>query len=794
MRILHTICCLLLVLVGTCTLYSCSEDDDVTAGADAYTLSFTVSVGSAETETRADGDAIDVEDKVNTIDLWLFPANADEATAKATLHLSYSLTAGNMSQTGKVVSMNNTIISQGTINTLFPDASTNWCTVYAVANLPTGVSIDKDATLDEIKDTYITEDFTKAPTSFVMTGQSDGSTGNTITKGKDAKTGKDKLTGNINLSRVASKITFTVSKVEKQVVDANGTNWYPDLVGNDDSCTMNLAIHNAVKKAQVGTDDRAFATADYYDISGANVKKFDIKTTETTTTGDDGSTTTTTTTTYPLKESIYSYPSDWGRNTNPTEECYLELMVPWKSGEGNDTRRINTYYQIPVGNILKDLTTGTTQRLEKLGRNYHYNISVEVGIIGSFEPAESVILDASYVVLDWDEEIVIGVNMKEVNYLTVNPTEVTMDNVATGSVSYITSHDLVMDDTKERSTRITEISFYDYSSSTIQLISMKRDVSSSGEVTRSYSVNGSQQQKFSSDADFKYSSTTPTPSYNIAWTDFQLSDDGKGTLTLTGKSVEQLKSLYVPYTVTVNISNGRKGVSDQTVTFTQYPPIYIVGEKSNGYVWVNGYSYNSGNTYAYDDSQNFIGTAGTKSGMNQNFTNYAIHISSLSDGTFSIGDTRGAQNNLSNLSKLTTSYRPTREDLEDTNLMLPPSYLFASSCGATRPVTYENAKKRCAAYQENGYPAGRWRVPTLGEIKFAVMLSQAGVFPMLFGSSTTEDSNYWYANSDNKYYLSASQTTSSQYSNEVYVRCVYDLWYWGDDRQDSWKTNNTWSD
>ncbi|NMB37396.1 MAG: DUF1566 domain-containing protein, partial [Bacteroidales bacterium] len=100
---------------------------------------------------------------------------------------------------------------------------------------------------------------------------------------------------------------------------------------------------------------------------------------------------------------------------------------------------------------------------------------------------------------------------------------------------------------------------------------------------------------------------------------------------------------------------------------------------------------------------------------------------------------------------------------------------IASSYGKTTTVSFEQAEKRCAAYQENGYPAGRWRVPTEAEILFIVNRSNAGVFPTLFGAV-----NYWA--SGNRAYNAGTNTWSTPSS--AYVRCVYDVWYWGDEKGD----------
>ena len=107
-------------------------------------------------------------------------------------------------------------------------------------------------------------------------------------------------------------------------------------------------------------------------------------------------------------------------------------------------------------------------------------------------------------------------------------------------------------------------------------------------------------------------------------------------------------------------------------------------------------------------------------------------------------------------------------------------------------MTYEGAQKRCAAYQENGYPAGRWRLPTKAEIEYLMTLSQKNKIPKLFDP---EDwAGYWAGGkifmildgtlkfidangvtpTANNYYYSIGGT-----NYQVWARCVYDEWYWG---------------
>ena len=126
-----------------------------------------------------------------------------------------------------------------------------------------------------------------------------------------------------------------------------------------------------------------------------------------------------------------------------------------------------------------------------------------------------------------------------------------------------------------------------------------------------------------------------------------------------------------------------------------------------------------------------------------------------------------------------TYYYPT-EASSRTRHMLAPSYLIASKFGGTeyggnefKNVTKEYAQNRCAAYQEDGFPAGRWRLPTRAEIRFIAKLSANNTFQFLFSSNST----YWSANGPIKVVGSDVQDDPV---NNALLRCVYDTWYWGD--------------
>lgn len=132
-------------------------------------------------------------------------------------------------------------------------------------------------------------------------------------------------------------------------------------------------------------------------------------------------------------------------------------------------------------------------------------------------------------------------------------------------------------------------------------------------------------------------------------------------------------------------------------------------------------------------------------------------------------------------------YRPTEKSSRTVN-MLAPSYRISTKLGGTEFGTMDeaHAKYRCAAYQEDGFPGGRWRIPTTSEIKFIAQLSAKGVFEPMFKG------DYWSANGVvNVNTTNGSVSTSS--NTTALLRCVYDSWYWGDEQWNP-RTEFVWGD
>lgn len=88
---------------------------------------------------------------------------------------------------------------------------------------------------------------------------------------------------------------------------------------------------------------------------------------------------------------------------------------------------------------------------------------------------------------------------------------------------------------------------------------------------------------------------------------------------------------------------------------------------------------------------------------------------------------------------------------------------------------------RCASYQEAGYPAGRWRLPTTAEINFVISLQQKGAIQDIFYGG-----NYYYSSTDQVRNQATIERRPIEWEQSGFtgsVRCVYDEWYWGSERE-----------
>lgn len=120
---------------------------------------------------------------------------------------------------------------------------------------------------------------------------------------------------------------------------------------------------------------------------------------------------------------------------------------------------------------------------------------------------------------------------------------------------------------------------------------------------------------------------------------------------------------------------------------------------------------------------------------------------------------------------------------------IAPAFLISSRCGrpgsentSTYPDNLEEAQQRCATYQEGGFPAGRWRLPTEAEVYFVYSLQTHN--PSLLETIFNTTGYGYYASSGRVFGRDGHKYFETVNNQSVSIRCVYDYWYWGDETVD----------
>lgn len=450
---------------------------------------------------------------------------------------------------------------------------------------------------------------------------------------------------------------------------------------------------------------------------------------------------------YTTEVPFYSLASDW--SGDDSAEASFLLIVPWSSDGGSTWKR--SYYQIPVNAVGM-----------RMQENTHYIVNMRIGIVGSFEEVAPVTLTPSVVTVPWGAFDMEDNEIKESRYLVLENTSLTLDNRPDATVRFSSSHDCVI-----------------YSKSLT-----RADLSSASAPTQTIPES-------------QYTLTIPEGRSEVQ---FHHELDNSG-----GASAD-----FAPYTLTFVIGHADNANYTQTVTIVQQPMIYVIAQLNSdgdsnshkGYVYLNG----------SQSTSNYGGVHGL-AGSNTNPSMYVISLSSFTAGsTYTIGDPRlpyvdnlpsysGANLTYTWATSATSiqggsrrlSYYHPAEQGDRTKDMVAPKFRVASSYGVTTTQSYRNMQMRCASYQEDGYPAGRWRLPTAAEVMYIISLSEQGTIPELFTISASGN-GYWCANG----YINGNSSGvatfyENDYSGTHSVRCVYDDWFWGSEPAVS-KTTFTWGD
>lgn len=673
------------------------------------------------------------------------------------------------------------------------------CEVFIIANLPEAVYSRINAEQNPLSTDYSTlsaialdfnGNYNKSGCDFIMAGY-DGS----VTKGPD-----DNASGTVKLFRNVSKITLKINVPEKIVLQ-NGDEMVPVLTQKvvdpntheeSTAATPLTAMHNAVSQGVVypiGVVDQDMSVIPdgWYFDTDENKTGYNQKITETT--GSDGVKKYQLTCTAPF----YSYPNVWERGSE--HAAYLTLEMPWKN---TTTGRVDKYY-------YQILINGQGRSLDP---NSWYDMTVNVGVIGSsVESHPETLKDITFFVLDWTDEpkhtgsdegdTYEDVEIKDYTYLIVPEKHLVINNATSGVINFSASHDVKVALNRE--------------------LRPIPDMPDLGEVEHA--------------AFYVDCSSDPTPEELLDITpqnNFSI-DNSSGKLTFTYNYRD--KSIYSPIYVYATVwleldgedsmSEIEKGFSEE-ISIVQYPPIYIIPYESiPRSIYVNNYratgtQNNASGSQVKINNKYWLGSApGTD---NNNKYMHVITVTSLDGQAFPvstldetgenikyiIGDPRQrecdinlnpdeydmSESNKRNqgwawgndsggdpvYGKLDHYYPTSTED--DAYRIIAPKFRVSSRLGGYSAGNPVGVAMRCASYQENGYPAGRWRLPTTAEILFMIYLAQEeAILPLFQGNS-------WYMSSTHvvQYVRGSTIVNVKKIEGNPSVRCVYDEWYWGSNK------------
>lgn len=670
------------------------------------------------------------------------------------------------------------------------------CDVFVIANYPGSqeFSPGADGTDVESLKSYVLDmkqnKYDAVGEPFVMTGSG------TVQRGRNSAT-----TATISLKRVAAKVTMTV-KVPKSILVDKGTDkitMLPVLTDDQGNKQLKSSFRYGTAKSYLG--------GIYPDAAENYIKTDKIPYTLSETLSTDEY--------YLLTCDIpfYTYAREWEKGAD--NAAYMTLELPWGEDLNNDGAIENNYktyyYQILVNGMSRNFVP-----------NSWYDMSVTVGVLGNTVESTPVELEKlSYYVLEWTEETSNGtygsgdreenVQIEKYNFLEIPQSYIEMDNIEEVAIRYNASHKI-------------GIKF--------NATTTGRSVSGLDETTNLsafYIDNSSGKPVAKTLEDKIYFKNVADNNGNVT-TNSNFTDNDKGLLTFKYELSDQIYSpVYIFLTVWLDIDgdgvHGDDEVLTQDVNIVMYPSIYIIGDNSTEFsvfvngAWNNVKKVNSSTGEADYNSDPYIVINGQRAGKVTGWdTSTYMHVITVSafseenymfayneknilDTPYIIGDPRVREpykfgvpdggngwaeaKDAKGVERSLENYYPTSTEA-NAYQVIAPKFRISSKLAGYSHSSPQGAAYRCASYQEDGYPAGRWRLPTTAEVMFVINLQNKKKIQTLFHGT-----NAYYSATDNVVNNTNGVTLSfghegftdgnSTAPNAKYgsVRCVYDEWYWG---------------
>lgn len=759
-------------------LGSCSEDlydgDGIDGEKGYITLRFSQPQAAVQ-ETRATehGDNTLNENNINFVDLYFFPngkSNEDAVLVEDNHAVEFDTSGGDTTYFVKVRT------GDTKLNELFGSTQNGSCEVYAVAN-SSQKSPSASTCLDSLRLRVLRHNFGAQLTQGHFIMQSNPEKLATVVL-KDGA-----ATGSIPMTRVAAKLQIYLNVPDTlHVYNKDGSGF---AVWKSDRSHMSIVFNNGLMDYTLNGKDTSHPDSSFYNSMQVDMHKY--------------ATMTRNAVDYDYSHTpFYSYPFSW-KETDTHVPTFI-IAVPWSKlnpGTGSDTYGTPeiTYYQ-----VHPNMLTG------KLQSNYFYRMYMKIETVGSTDNTTPVdITPSGYRIQPWGEVKVnthkdVTGDLYRYTYLVVDPTSVVLNNTSTTTLHYTSSSALTKD------TKITKVEYNSYETP--------------GQVTHhtltaddlaKLTTNRYELDYTSTPGQIRFTHNVDDGTYAAKTITIQVAnDDGLSELV----TITQYPAIYMHTFV------GDNAFVDGYFSHVADPASSIGDAISNRYSsgYYNSVNYGnistSGGSYYtyYQNTQNVTvpygsmvkALAQTSGGIvNNSITEITVTSFNSNNGFYEangtkyyyqIGDPRTNANYSSSdlqpyLTKqeydnyyrvywLTlTSWGDNAAKIKkasNTKTIIAPQFFVSSGWNSSTSVTFANAQKRAATYQEAGYSAGRWRLPTEAEIMFITARQREGVIPVLFAMDSS--SNYW-ASSGRLYRNGQFYDASS--NAQGYMRFVYDTWYWG---------------
>lgn len=810
-----------MMVTGGCSTHDIeSPDNPDIYGKGNVTLTFR----TAKNGSRA-ADNSNNEDLIKSLMVFLYTDNAnseqDEPVASASFSNldSHAVTTVRLSLTDEQTER------------LFPEGNDSECRLVALANLPANTLLPESKTIANLRQLSITSNFNSqqgrvAQTSFIMFGDThEGREGTVKVKYTEGDFGGT-AQGNVILVRAAARITLNVRVPASIEVDGETADTKVTWVSQ--ASNMQVLLENGVYESLADpsvTTDRPDSKS-YFSISeGKNYKFIDSGVTDETA--------------YRWQQTLpfYTYPNKWESSPGEIHKTTMVLIVPWQR-EGTQTYR-TCYYKVPVTSgteLLRNTAYTVNLNVGMLGSFIKEEpLVVEASYFTvDWEAVETpvAIKDYRYLVVNQNNYVVDNQSTISIPFFSSHEVEVSNISMTYqrfnmyGNDGEVMDIPITMAQNEETGIKNNGQKLYTYE--------LTSDAMGNNVLTINHPLTPWQPRKSdgSTIAEKGYLSKTDAedainqisyymPATGQAYSPYVITvtikhkDMAAGSAFEQTMTVTQYPGMWIladqnPGTPSnrpqTNAQRGFVYVNGKTETGSQYGGIHgLTGTNKNPNMYVITINTLDAEQQRYiiDDPRYFIPinlgdnswTEG--SGWISRTYYYLTGTNNLNDAISAPEPGSKAASELSQAAtwsesanalyrgnELTsatgqhlTYYYPTNEGDEFKNV-IAPKIRVASSYGVTSDVQRNAARRRCASYQEAGRPAGRWRLPTLGEMEFIVNLSRTGKIPELF----TTGNGYWSAQG----YVAipaasnSSVTLNAVNSNSVSrpVRCVYDEWFW----------------